>query len=76
MKVKSRDGRVYDLESDFIDWVAYRFSEKGFEIKNKYAFVRGFLSKWYGKTIDKWLDEWEQQKKGFLGGIFDIKLPF
>lgn len=77
MKVKSRDNIVFDLSSDFIDWVAYRFREKGFDIKNKYAFVRGFLGKWKGETIKRWIEEWEmKEKKDFMGGIFDIKLPF
>ncbi|MEM5880916.1 MAG: hypothetical protein QXW01_03745 [Candidatus Aenigmatarchaeota archaeon] len=76
MKVKSKEGKVFDLESDFIDWVVYRFTEKGFEIKNKYAFVRGFLKRWRAETIERWINDWEKEKKTFLGGIFDVKLPF
>ncbi|MCM8819864.1 MAG: hypothetical protein NC925_03605 [Candidatus Omnitrophica bacterium] len=76
MKIRSKDNIVFDVKADFIEWVVYRFTEKGFEVKNKYAFVRGFLSKWYGKTIQRWIDEWEKEKEKFMGGIFDIKLPF
>lgn len=76
MKIKSKEGKIFEVDADFIEWFAYRFSEKGFDIKNKYAFVRGFTKNWYAKTIEKWLKEWEKEKETFLGGIFDVKLPF
>lgn len=76
MKIKSSDGKTFDLSSDFIEWFIYKFSEKGFEIKNKYAFVRGFMKRWKSETIEKWLEKYEKERKSFLGGLLYVELPF
>jgi hypothetical protein len=76
MKIKTKTGRLIDLPSGFIEWFVAKFTEKGFEVKNKYAFVRGFMRNWSDETIEKWIQKFESEKKSFLGGLLDVKLPF
>ena len=78
MKVKSKNGRIYDLPAGFPEWFVNRFQDKiPFEIKNYYAFTRGIMRRWKDETIERWIKEYEEQgKRGFWGDLLDIDLPF
>jgi GMP synthase-like glutamine amidotransferase len=76
MKIKTKTGRVIDLPTGFVEWFSTKFSEKGFEVKNKYAFVRGFMRNWSDETIERWIEKFENEKKSFWAGLLDVKLPF